>query len=163
MLALTHSHTCSYWRVRASNLPQRKYLSQPRTNYTNTDILYLNWLSQAFLLMLLVVPEVTPKRNPSWTELCPFSLSKAASVSAYEIRCLLTLKMLTIHYHILLTKLRSFFTHDLHTLGIRNYQIIDKSDRGEDTNLVEIGPRMVTPTFYWLSSSDVNDHTLLEV
>lgn len=31
--------------------------------------------------------------------------------------------------------------------GIRNYQIIDKSDRGEDTNLVEIGPRMVTPTF----------------
>ena len=33
-------------------------------------------------------------------------------------------------------------------LGIRNYQIIDKSDRGEDTNLVEIGPRMVTPTSF---------------
>lgn len=28
-------------------------------------------------------------------------------------------------------------------IGIRNYQILDKSDRGEDTNLVEIGPRMV--------------------
>lgn len=33
-------------------------------------------------------------------------------------------------------------------LGIRNYQIIDKSDRGEDTNLVEIGPRMVKPTLF---------------
>ena len=31
------------------------------------------------------------------------------------------------------------------TLGIRNYQIIDKSDRsdGKDTHLIEIGPRMV--------------------
>ena len=30
-------------------------------------------------------------------------------------------------------------------LGIRNYQIIDKSDRadGKDTHLIEIGPRMV--------------------
>ena len=97
--------------------------------------------------MPLVVPEVTLKRNPSWTELCPFSLSKAASVSVYEIRCLRTLKMSTIHYYILFTNRRSFLTDDLNTLGIRNYQIIDKSDRGEDTNLVEIGPRMVTPSF----------------
>lgn len=30
-------------------------------------------------------------------------------------------------------------------LGVRNYQIIDKSDRsdGKDTHLIEIGPRMV--------------------
>lgn len=30
-------------------------------------------------------------------------------------------------------------------LGVRNYQIIDKSDRGDgkDTHLIEIGPRMV--------------------
>ena len=27
--------------------------------------------------------------------------------------------------------------------GIRNYQIVDKSERGEDITLVEIGPRMV--------------------
>jgi hypothetical protein len=33
-------------------------------------------------------------------------------------------------------------------LGIRNYQILDKSDRGEDTNLVEIGPRMVRTEKY---------------
>ena len=41
----------------------------------------------------------------------------------------------------------AFLAHHLiklfYTIGIRNYQIIDKSDRGEDTNLVEIGPRMV--------------------
>ena len=28
-------------------------------------------------------------------------------------------------------------------LGIRNYQIVDKSERTEDIGLVEIGPRMV--------------------
>jgi hypothetical protein len=47
----------------------------------------------------------------------------------------------------LVIKLISSLTDDCYALGIRNYQIIDKSDRGEDTNLVEIGPRMVTPTF----------------
>lgn len=77
-------------------------------------------------------PEATPKANHSLTESCPSSSSKTAYVSLCSVA---SHAPSTLSAHPPLPA----------CTGVRNYQILDKSDRedGKSTHLVEIGPRMV--------------------